>query len=219
MIISNIKLAGLCLMVLTCWAKQGHAQLWAELFQQKKTQIKYLTQQIAALQVYIGYVEKGYHIAQQGLTAISDIKNGEFNLHTAYFNSLKAINPSIRKDARIAEIIAMQLSIVQQYKKCYRQVKQSTRFNSGEVSYVYSVFTSLLGGCANDITDLISLTTAGKLQLTDDERISRIGALYSDMQDKYSFVQDFSEKVSILALSRMKEQNDAGTLGSLYHHK
>ena len=42
------------------------AQTFAEWFQQKKTQIKYLTEQIAALEQYGNYVKQGYRIAQGG---------------------------------------------------------------------------------------------------------------------------------------------------------
>ena len=44
-----------------------HAQTWAEWFQQKQTQKKYLIEQIAALQVYLGYAKKGYDIASKGI--------------------------------------------------------------------------------------------------------------------------------------------------------
>ncbi len=39
------------------------AQTFDEWFRQSATQKKYLLQQIAGLQVYIGYVQKGYSIA------------------------------------------------------------------------------------------------------------------------------------------------------------
>jgi hypothetical protein len=169
--------------------------------------------------VYAGYLEKSYQIANKGLTAIGDIKNGEFNLHKDYFGSLKSVNPSIAKDARIAAIIAMQVSIVQQYKKCYGRVQQSNLFNSNEVSYIYTVFTNLLDDCTNNLTELISVTTAGQLQLTDDERLRRIDALHRDMQDKYSFAQSFSNETGIMMVDRMKDSNDAGTLDYLYHLK
>ena len=41
---------------------------------------------------------------------------------------------------------------------------------------------------------------------TDDERIKRIDLLYTDMQDKYSFCQSFSEERSVLAMQRLSEQ-------------
>jgi hypothetical protein len=52
-----------------------NAQEWTR---QKKTQIKYLLQQIAANKVYIEYIEKGYNIARKGLQTIHDIKKGDF---------------------------------------------------------------------------------------------------------------------------------------------
>ena len=51
------------------------AQTLAEWTQQNKTQIKYLVEQIAALQAYALVAEKGYSIAKTGLNAIGNIKN------------------------------------------------------------------------------------------------------------------------------------------------
>ena len=62
-----------------------HAQTYDEWFRQKKTAKKYLLDQIAALQTYIGYAEKGYSIVTGGLNTIKDIKHGDFNLHNNYF--------------------------------------------------------------------------------------------------------------------------------------
>ena len=87
-----------------------HAQTFQEWTQQKKTQIKYLVQQIAAFQVYIGYVEKGYSIAKKGLNAISNIKHGDFSMHNDYFNSLKIVNPKIKKYWKVADITATSFS-------------------------------------------------------------------------------------------------------------
>jgi hypothetical protein len=210
-----------CVLIIGCCliAHGLFAQTWDEWWSQKKTQIKYLTQQIAALETYAGYLQKGYHIAQQGLTAISDIKNGEFNLHKDYFGSLSGVNPAIAKDARIAAIIAMQVSIVQRYRKAFAGAQSCGQFNCGEINYIYSVFTHLLDDCSNDLTELINLTTAGKYQLTDEERIKRLDVLYGNMQNKYAFAQSFSNQTSMMALARMKEGSDAMMLQQLYNVK
>jgi hypothetical protein len=196
---------------------QLQAQILKEFFLQKKTQIEYLVQQIAALQVYMSYVERGYKITKEGLTTIGNLKDGEFGLHDAYYNSLKNISPVVAHDVRIAEIIAFQVAIVKQYKNCFDQVMQSGYFRAGEINYVSKVFTVLAGDVVNDISALIALTTAGKLQLSDEERMKRLDELYKDIQDKYAFVQSFSRQTSLVALGRMKEQNDARTVGSFYH--
>jgi hypothetical protein len=44
----------------------ANAQTWREWTKQKETQIKYLVEQIAAFQTYLGYVKQGYDIAHKG---------------------------------------------------------------------------------------------------------------------------------------------------------
>ncbi len=191
------------------------AQTFAEWFRQSATQKKYLLQQIAALQVYIGYVQKGYSIAKQGLNTIGDIKHGEFNLHKDYFNSLKTVNPKIKNYSKVADIVLLQVDIIKIYKEAAKQVKQSGSLNAGEISYINDVFERLLDDCTKTIDVLITVTTSGELEMKDDERLKRIDALYSDMQDKYTFVQGFSNEAKLFATSRIREQKDIQTIRAL----
>ena len=184
------------------------AQTFAEWFRQSATQKKYLLQQIAALQVYIGYVQKGYSIAKEGLNTISAIKHGEFNLHKDYFNSLKTVNQKIKNYSKVADIIALQVNIIKTYKEAARQIKQSRSFNTTEINYINNVFDRLIDDCAKTIDALIAVTTSGELEMKDDERLKRIDALYDDMQGKYTFVQGFSNEAKLLAASRISEQNN-----------
>ncbi len=50
--------------------QSANAQTWDEWFKQKKTQKKYLVQQIAALRVYLDYLKKGYTVVHNGLNTI-----------------------------------------------------------------------------------------------------------------------------------------------------
>ncbi len=184
------------------------SQTFAEWFHQSATQKKYLLQQIAGLQVYIGYVQKGYSIAKQGLNTISDIKHGEFNLHKDYFSSLKEVNPKIKNYSKVADIILLQMNIVKVYKEAAKQIKQSKSFSANEITYINSVFESLLDDCTKTIDELITVTTSGQLEMKDDERLKRIDRLYNDMQTNYVFVQSFSDGAELLAASRTREQND-----------
>ncbi len=89
-------------------------QTYDEWFRQKKTQKKYLLEQIAALQTYIGYAGKGYSIVTGGLSIIRNIKHGDFNLHNNFFNSISSVNPAIKKYSKVVSIIVMQISIAKQ---------------------------------------------------------------------------------------------------------
>jgi hypothetical protein len=201
------------LALLVCVSAAGNlkAQTFAEWFQQKKTQKKYLVQQIAALQVYIGYAQKGYKIAKEGLNTIGGFTRGEFNLHTDYFNSLKSVNPEVRRYVKVAEIIALQVKIIQNYNRTCRQLNSSDAFSGDELAYIGRVYSRLLDDCDKTLDELITITTDGKLEMKDDERIERIDKLYLDMQDKFTFSQSFSNDAKSLAASRLKDKSDVQT--------
>lgn len=182
------------------------AQTFAEWFQQKKTQKKYLLQQIAALQLYIECAQKGYKIAQGGLSAISDFSKGNFDLHSEYFNSLQTVNPQIRKYAKVAELMALQINIIRNYKSTYRKIKSSNAFSKDELNYVGKVFTNLLDDCGKTLEQLITVMTDGKLQMKEDERMARIDKLCLEMQERYDFSNSFGNEAVLLAASRIKEQ-------------
>jgi len=78
----------------------SYSQTVEEWTKQKKTQIKYLLQQIAANKVYLDYIEKGYGIARNGLNTIQSIKKGDFNLHSDFVSSLIKVNPKIKNYAK-----------------------------------------------------------------------------------------------------------------------
>ena len=193
--------------VILC-AENLSAQTWAEWFRQKATQRKYLLQQIAALQVYSGYLSKGYSIAKNGLNTIKSIKNGDLLQHTNYFTSLVTVNPKIKKYKKVAEIIAMQISIAKQSGNAIKVFKNNRYFTPTEINYLQSVFNRLLSECAKNLDELFSLITNSNLQMKDDERIKAIDKIYIDMQDKQQFARAFSNNAVGLSIQRSNEEND-----------
>ena len=201
--------------LITIFSIRIHAQTFDEWFRQNATQKKYLLQQIAALQIYMGYVQKGYTIAHNGLNMINDIKKGDLSLHSDYFNSLKTVTPAVRKYGKIADIIAFQFQIVNEYKSTSRELQKNKAFNSAEIKYFNTVFNRLIDDCTSTIDELTIIITNNQLEMKDDERIRRIDALYNDMQGKYSFAKSFADEAKILAVSRFREQNDIETSRAL----
>lgn len=193
-----------CLLV----AVATNAQTWDEWFRQKKTQKKYLLQQIAALKVYAGYAQKGYEIASKGVNTVRKIKDGDFRLHKIFFSSLKGINPAISKYARIADIIAYQLLIIKESKRTLRATLDAKQFSTKEFDYCKRVLDHLLDECSRTMNDLIMVITQNKLEMSDEERIKNIDRIYLDMQEHYSFCFSFSSAMNLLAVQRMRDQRE-----------
>jgi hypothetical protein len=194
------------LILYTSFAATGflEAQTFDEWFQQKKTQVKYLVNQIAAYQVFAKYLEKGYEIAQKGLTTIHEIKKGEFNLHSDYFSSLKTVNPAIAKYSKVAEIVSYQLAII----KDFRKIRQLGNMSAMELNYLAQVYDNMASDCIQSLNGLIDLITDKTFEMKDDERIKRIDRIWLDMKDKYAFTRVFTSEAQLLGSQRNGELND-----------
>jgi hypothetical protein len=180
-----------------------------------QSDIKAMLKQIAKLEIYIIDLEKGYKIAQVGLTMIGEIKKGEFNLHSLFFGSLQSVNPSVAKYSKIAIIISDQLSIISAFKSLIQKINSSGKLTAAELQYVEGVYSNLSDESIKTLNNLIAVLLDGNLEMTDDERIKRIDGIYNDMEDKYAFTQNFTSKASSLADERSDKANDYELLKAL----
>lgn len=204
------------MVMLIFFSMASRAQNWAEFFKQKQTQEKYLLEQIVAYQVYLGYAKKGYNIAKDGTKLVGDIKNGDFNLHNNYFNSLKVVNPQIRDASQSKDINAMYTAMLKGREATLKLVVSSKVFSPDEVAAIKALYLSLTKDAQQYLQDFKLLTDDGRLELSDDQRIFRIENLNKGMQEKYGFQLQTDHKIKALAESRIAERKSVETLKKLY---
>ena len=198
---------------------QTNGQTFSEWFSQKKTQKKYLIEQIAALQVYASYLEKGYSIIHGGLSQIKNIEQGDFGLHADYFSALKNINPRIKNYKSATDITGLKLEIESISRRVLKQVKKANGLNFDQTYYISFVLKKLLEGCEPDVEALLQLLTPNSLDLQDNERLEKIDRLYEDMQDKYLFARSFENKIHQLQLSKLVEDKDIEAMRKAFDMK
>jgi len=179
--------------------QESHAQIFA----QKKTRRELLLQQIAALKVYTGYLQKGYEIAKNGINTITDIKHGDFDLHTIFFNSYNIVNPAVLKYAKVPAILSYADGIDKTCKEAMINVVNDQNFSQEENEYLKRVLNTLLDKSAQVISELKLITSDNLLEMKDDERIEWIGRMYDDIKDKCVFVQSFSKGAHVLLAQRI----------------
>lgn len=199
-----------CLLILV--STRSKAQTFAEWFSQKKTQIKYLTQQIAALEQYRKDVEQGYRIEHSGWNGIDSWVKDELDLHSAYYNSLKTVNPVIKDDWQIDSIITYAQSIP----LWFDHLNGLTTLDGGTHNYIDKVKAIVLNETDKDLSELQLIITDDRIQLADDERIKRLDNIYSRVKEKRVFTQSFCGAVRMLIIQRNSELNDINTLKGIY---
>ncbi|RYE59187.1 MAG: hypothetical protein EOP48_01655 [Sphingobacteriales bacterium] len=208
---TNLKTIVLFIVAVLC-SITSNAQTYAEFFRQKKTQKKYLIEQLVALKVYAGYLKKGYDIASDGLNTVKDLSKGEFNLHNSFISSLKAVSPAIKNNGKVAYIIVLQLEI----RQLFGSIRKSKLLDATTLTYIDQVRENVIDECDKDLDELLLVITSGKVEMKDDERLNRLEDIYKRMVYKSQFVQHFTNQLKMFGRQKQHEEQSIHDLKKLY---
>lgn len=208
----QLKHIVIILAIFFCMASANVAKGQVQEMQQLILDIEKLTQ----LKGILSDMKAGYQIYQQGYGSISQLSKGNFDLHSVYLNGLLSINPTVKNYGRVADIITQQVSLVSEYKSAYRQFRQSGLFNVSELNYMNKVYAQLVNQSLQNLDDLTNVLTAGKLRMSDDERMRAIDRIYASSADKLQFLRHFNRQGVLLNIQRSKDVRDSRTVKQLY---
>jgi uncharacterized protein (UPF0297 family) len=159
---------------------------------------------------------QGYKILDKGYNTVKDIAAGEFSLHEAFLDELLKVNPQVRNYYRVAEIIRYQQYITREYKNALQSARQNGGFSPQEVLYLGEVYHSLSTQSLRNLDELLLVISAGKLRMSDHERIQAIDRIFSDMEGMLVFLRQFNTEVSILQQHRLAQQQQLNCQKELY---
>ena len=165
-------------------------------------------EKLAQLKKILSNMKKGYEIVSTGYNTIKDISKGTFNIHQTFLDGLMEVNPAVRKYKRIGDIISLQTQLVKEYKSAFRKFQGSNLFNENELKYMGTVYSNLFTKSLQNLDELAMVITAGKLRMSDDERLNAIDRIFSDISDKLIFLRTFNKENNLLAIQRGREMVD-----------
>lgn len=165
-------------------------------------------EKLAQLKKILSNMKKGYEIVSKGYTTIKDISKGNFNLHDAFLNALLQVSPTVKKYKRVADIVTCQSQLLKEYKSAFSRFKASNLFSIQEIKYMQGVYSNLFNRSLQNLNELTIVITAGKLRMSDDERIAAIDRIYNDITDKLFFLRSFNNEGNVLAVQRGREMMD-----------
>ena len=180
------------------------------------TQLILDIEKLTQLKGILSDMKTGYDIVDGGYNQVKSIESGNFNLHATFLNGLNAVSPAVANYGRIADIVLQQANLVTEYKRYQQQFKQSGSFNATELGYMANVYVTLLQQSLQNLSRLTDILMAGKLRMSDAERLKAIDKIYGDSSDQYAFLRNFDRQGVTLSLQRSKDLNDTQTLKQLY---
>lgn len=188
----------------------------AQSIAQLTTQLILDIQKLSELKSILQDMYKSYQIIDKGYTDIKNIAEGNFNLHKLFLDGLLAVSPTVKNYQKVVDIINTQQQIIKEYKSASRLFNSGNIFSTQELDYIGQIYNNLFNLSLKDLDELAMVMTDSELRMSDAERLSAIDRIDKGMQDKLSFLRSFNNNTSVQALQRAREQNDIGTIRSLY---
>lgn len=176
-------------------------------------------EKLAQFKQILSQMKKGYEILSGGYNAVKNMTEGNFNLHKTFLDALLQVSPIVKNYKRVGDIIDYQILLVKESKTAFNRFTKSKSFTQQELKYFEKIYGNLLNQSLRNLDELLTIVTADKLRMSDDERLEAIDKIYLDMQDKLLFLRNFNTSSSILSLQRVKEQNDGNATEGLYQLK
>ena len=165
-------------------------------------------EKLAQLKAILQNMYEGYQVVSKGYNTIRDISQGNYSLHQFFLDGLLEVNPAVKKYKRIADIIAFQKRIMHEHKRAFNYFKATGSFTSEEINYMEKVYSNLFQQSLKNLDELMMVITAKTLRMSDDERLQAIDRIFTDMQDKLTFLRSFNNSTKLLVVQRTKEQSE-----------
>jgi len=173
-------------------------------------------EKLSQLKQILNDLYKGYQILNEGYTTIKNISEGNFNLHEAFLDALLQVSPIVKNYKKVMDIVDYQKQIISEYKSSFEKIKNGHHFNADELAYMSSVYSKLVVESLKDLENLLNIVSAGKLRMSDDDRLRGIDNVYEHMKEKLMFLRHFNGSAAVLAVQRSREANDEKSIRNFY---
>ncbi len=186
---------------------------------QELEQLALNIEKLAQFRKILSDMKSTYEVLESGYSTIRDISKGNFTLHKSFLDKLLTVSPAVRQYSKVGEIVSLQLNIVKECQSAKAQIGRNKSISAAELNYIASVYTQLVQSSLLNLDALLNVVTAGKLRMSDAERLQAIDHIYDQMREKIAFVRHFNASASILAAQKKKELIDLNTTRKLYDLK
>ncbi|UBM58718.1 TerB family tellurite resistance protein [Marinilongibacter aquaticus] len=161
-------------------------------------------------------MKQGYQILTGGYNAVIAVTEGNFRLHKAFLDGLLEVNPYVSGHERVKGIIARQAKLMEECSWAGKVFGNDRNFTREELTLIQEVHGNLAKKSLDDLKELADLVTAGKMRMSDDQRLKAIDRVFGQMEDKLMFLRHFNGQASLLALQRARERKERLNVQKIY---
>lgn len=199
-------IAGGILLLGIVWSMKSQAQT------QEIAQLLLNVEKLAQFKSILQNMYDGYKTLSDGYNKVRDVASGNFKLHQLFLDGLYAVSPEVRKYWRVADIIDMQLKVLEEKRKALAMFRSADIFSAGNMEVLEKTLGKLSSGSLDELEELILILTGGETRMSDAERLEIIDRLHERMQGRLVALRRFVTETRLLAVQLTREQSEISTL-------
>jgi hypothetical protein len=150
------------------------------------------------------------------LNEISDWTEKQQSQYSGYYKELWQIKAFISDYHRIKELGQKQAALVSQYQRAWSLFRGDRHFSPGELSQMQQVYTGILEASLKNLDELIQVASAGRIQMSDAQRLELITKAGDHLDKNYNDLKQFNGQNQLLSLRRAADLNELQTLKNYY---
>ena len=183
---------------------------------QEAQQLLLNMEKLAQLKSILSKMKQGYQVISQGYDKIKALSKGNFDLHKTFLDGLLAVSPAVRQYRKAAAVVTLLQSILKECRTSSQAFISSQLLSTSEHQYLDAVQKNIRNLSLKHLEEFTMVMTAGKLRMSDGERLEAIDRIYAVLQDKLAFIRQFNNSNRLLLAGRKLQQYEVNTSRRLH---
>jgi hypothetical protein len=155
-------------------------------------------------------------LSKLNLSQIGNWAQKTKDIYSEYFDELNKVKTAISYFQEVTGIIAQQSQLVSEYKTAFALIQQDKHFSATELTYIYNVYTGIIGQSLKSLDQIVLVLTNFSLQMTDAARLKIIKQASVDIERDTGDLRQFNNQTAQISLQRSKDAQEISTVMSLY---
>jgi len=203
----TLLLIGICL---CCLGIGAYCQTFSEWFFQKKTRIKRLEQQIAALEALNATLKKGYALSEQGVDSIRIPEQEGLAMDEDFLTHLRTVKPAFKQGAEVVTCNELARAIENRLEGWRETYAHSPWLKPQEIDLISMVVTAIITTANYRLAHLEQLISDDQMEMEDGERWDAIREVEVDIRTTYEMsIRCIGATERLIEFREQQAANDA----------
>ncbi|MBE7178248.1 MAG: conjugal transfer protein TraI [Mucilaginibacter polytrichastri] len=150
------------------------------------------------------------------LDEIAEWTEKQKSLYSEYYDELWNIRTAVAYYQAIRDLTTTQTAMIGEYQRAWSVISTDAHFTSSERGGMEKIYQGILQAAVSSLDQVLLISSAGKMQMSDAERLRLIHEAAESIRANYQDLRRFNEQNALLSLGRTKDESEIRTLRELY---